>query len=160
MGIKNENVWIGDEINNFARGEARKVLLTPEFRIFKASGGLLANSKGEVTSWWIAVNGIDRGDPGLQGLRSLAERMKVSLREYIRARAAVKSAWNDLSGMLHQRMTIPIWAWYGRARHQPVDEEIAPSVFRDTANVVSIGGMYQLWIPNLEPKDLVNDVPY
>ncbi|MBL0870050.1 MAG: hypothetical protein IBJ18_05670 [Phycisphaerales bacterium] len=158
MSAKNQNVELEAWAKStFTKGEARKVLLPAGFRLYKFTGGSLVDSKGQVTPWWSARTGLDSNDPGLDGVLERSARAGVHPREHVRARAAVKNAWNNLDGILKVRLLTAAWGWYGRARHQPVDAPDGKGGFVDYPNVVFIGGSYQLFIPNLSASDVQID---
>jgi hypothetical protein len=132
-----------DVRRGFRCGRAQKRLLLPGVALYKFTQHPLFDAAGRVTPWWFAVEPLAADDPGLAGALERAKRLGVAPATFVRARAAVTRQWNTLSDLLRVRLLVPVWAFVGRCADQPIDTD--PRL----ANVVFIGGAYQLWVPNL-----------
>jgi len=128
----------------FIGGRIRKRMLSPQTMLYKFSGNSLVSPNGTVSPWWSAVEPIESGDTGLEGLLEYAARLNVAPNDYARARSAVTKQWNSLAGLLIVRLTVPVFAFVGQCSAQPVDNEVSAP-----RKVLYIGGAWQLYIPNL-----------
>jgi hypothetical protein len=135
----------------FLGGTARKQFLGIGHQLYKFTHHPLFKSDGTATPWWSSVRPLDPNDPGLEGTVERAERLGVSAPKFARARTAVRWQWNQMTGLLRARLLVPVYALLGRCAGQPYDEA------DPLANVVFIGGAWQLWIPNLSQREIVED---
>jgi len=128
----------------FVGGRAEKVILEAGRELYKFSSYPMKSADGRITPWWASVQPLEGGDPGLKGLLERSGRSGVDPRDFARARSAVSKDWNGLADMIRAALQQPVWAWKGRCAHQRMD-----NTRPDMANVVFIGGAWQVFIPNL-----------
>ena len=133
----------------FLGGIARKQLLEIGHQLYKFTHYPLFRSDGTATPWWSSVEPLDPTDPGLVGTVERAKKLGASPTDFARARTAVTRQWNQMRGLLRVRLLVPVFALRGRCASQPYDGA------SHLANVVFIGGAWQLWIPNLSRREIV-----
>lgn len=130
-----------------------KRLFPAGYELYKFTQYPLANSDGAVTRWWSSVAPLDDDDPGFHTSSQRASGLGVSGQQFARARSAVTAQWNAMDGLLRARLLLPVYGFVGRCSHQKFDER------PEYANVVYIGGAWQLWIPNLTVKEIAEAKP-
>jgi len=128
------------------RAESR--LLPSGFELYKFTQYPLFAASGTVTPWWSSVVPLSGEDPGLIKTLERAKTLETSPDQFARARTAVTRQWNRMDGLLRVRLVMPVYAFAGRCSGQLVDQ--SPKL----ANVVFIGGAWQLWIPNLSRREV------
>jgi hypothetical protein len=127
---------------------AEKRLLPCGYELYKFTHHPLFRPDGTVTPWWSSVKPLTADDPGLAGSLQRGQALGVAPPEFARARTAVTRQWNRMSGLLRARLLVPVYGFAGRCASQPFDEDAA------FANVVYIGGAWQLWIPSLTAREI------
>jgi hypothetical protein len=133
----------------FIGGQFERRLLLANHEFYKFTQHPLVPPNGRVTPWWSSVTPLDPDDPGLAGTLERAARLGVSGADFSRARSAVTKQWNSMSGLLIARLIVPAYGFVGRCSHQRYDDDPA------FANVLWIGGAWQVWIPNLSSATMV-----
>lgn len=132
-------------------GTPRRTLLVAGHKLFKFSHDPLFKPDGGVSPWWSSVEPLEDGDPGLEQTLARAARLGVPAADFARARSAVTRQWNKMSGLLLVRLLTPVFGLAGRCASQRYDEG------SEFANVMWIGGAWQLYIPNLTPREVAID---
>ncbi|ANM29237.1 hypothetical protein ABI59_06010 [Acidobacteria bacterium Mor1] len=130
-----------------------RVLLRPGTRLYKFTEYPLVGSRG-ITPWWNYHDSttiqLTDGRPfqveGFDVAQQRARRLGVSDQAYGRVRSAVTREWNAMTGFLLVSVTTAAYGFFGQNQGMPVDES--------TQGVKFIGGHYQLYLPNLEPRHL------
>jgi hypothetical protein len=148
VSILNEHLRFDNapsDVRRAFRGRVEKRLLLPGRELYKFTQATISRGPGGVTPWWSSVIPLSAEDPGLEGTLERAERLGVLPEEFMRSRAAVTRQWNTLKNLVRVELKTAIYAFFGQCSAQHVDDGSDP----DLANVVFIGGAWQLWIPNL-----------
>jgi hypothetical protein len=152
MSILNEQLTFESAASDVRRAflgqRAERRLLFGGFQLYKFTQYALFKPDGSVTPWWSSVAPLAVGDPGLEGTLERAQKIGANVQQFVRARTAVTNQWNALSGTLRARLVLPVYGFAGRCAGQPFDQDLA------LANVIYIGGAWQLWIPNLTRKEV------
>lgn len=130
--------------------------LAPSTKLFKWTHSITTGSG--VSPWWhfLQATKLPNGCacPGIMGFQALAARAGVPDRDYARARAAVTFQWNKMTTASAISLLRGAWGYIGRASGQLRDA--------NDPQVYFIGGAYQVWIPGLLARDIVqiSIVPY
>jgi hypothetical protein len=120
-------------------------------RLYKWSKSVVG--RRGVSPWWFFVeprilpNGIHFD--GLRDRQTYARRLDVHDGVFHRARAAVTKQWNPMTRPIAIKLNYGAWGYIGKCAGQLVDNED-----KGLANVLFIGGDYQIWIPNLKASDI------
>jgi hypothetical protein len=130
-------------------GKIQRQPLPAGHELYKFTHHPLFKPDGTVTPWWSSVEPLTPEDPGLEGTLKRAADLGVAAAEFVRARTAVTRQWNRMSGLLVVRLLVTVVGFAGRCANQQMDD--AP----EFANVVFIGGAWQLYIPNLTQREIV-----
>lgn len=117
--------------------------------LYKFTQFPLVSDKGLITPFWSWATPTNAEDPGLEKLIERAGNLGVPAADFARARSAVVQQWNEMSGLLRVRLLVPVCGLYGRCGTQRVDQR------SEFDKVVFIGGAWQLWIPNLTRREVV-----
>ena len=170
MPINENTTW--DEVGNtstggsgrvshaFKGGAAKKVLLSPTFKMYKFNEykSLTAPNSKAVNPWWSPYEAYE-WDGGWQQRKSLAAHLNVSMREFGRVTSAIKENWNSLSYLLVVEVKTPVYAYFGGfAQMARIDAGQASKVDArieakgSTKNLP--GGGTQFYIPNLTSDDV------
>ena len=102
---------------------------------------------GIITPWWSSARPLDSKDPGIDGVFQRAKEMGITPARFARVRSAVTAQWNDMSQFQRIRLTRAIYGFVGVCSNQRIDQH-AP------ANVVFIGGAWQVYIPGLRRSNV------
>jgi hypothetical protein len=128
--------------SSFRHGQAQKVLLPSGYALFKFSQWDLVKPDGTVTPWWFSVTPHWPQELGMDRLVRRAANVGATPAEYARAVAAVNR--NAMTQLLRARLCVAAHGFVGPCSGQPLDPDRP-----EWANVVLLGGVVQLYIPNL-----------
>ena len=130
----------------FRGGVAAKRRLEPGHRLYKYSENPLLGGK-QITEFWSSVVPIDPRDPGLTQYKQRAATVGTDPNQFARARAAVTKHWNQMTHLLIAEIRLPVFAFVGQTSGQLLEQS--------DEKVFLIGGAWQLWIPGLTDKYVV-----
>ena len=123
--------------------------LAPSTKLFKWTHSITTGTG--VSPWWhfLELTKLPNGSacPGIRESQADAAHSGVPDRDYARARAAVTLQWNRMTNATAISLLRGAWGYIGRASGQ-LRDETDPQVY-------FIGGAYQVWIPGLLARDIV-----
>jgi len=116
----------------------------------------LLDEKGRVSPWWFAAAAQDYGGWGFREFERRIANVAGLPQEFVRAVGAVCPGWNELTHLKRIRLVAPVHGWYGQTSSQPyADHKSEPKLHAATKNVWWIGGVPQLYIPNMTGKHAI-----
>jgi hypothetical protein len=144
----------------FKGGTAKKVLLTPTFKLYKFNEykTLTGPNTNSVSPWWSPYEAYE-WDAGWNERKKMAADLHVSIRELGRVTSAIKENWNSLSYLLVIQMKSAAYAYFGGfAQMARID---AGQASKRNAGIEAKGstknlpgGGTQFYIPNLTTDDV------
>ncbi len=117
-----------------------------------------AKLKKPITEYWLpwkAFKVEGREVPGFKELRMRYVNRDGGVgrpQEFARSRNAVTEQWNAMSSILKVQLKVAVWGFVGLTSSQRA--YLDPKNPDKLANVMLIGGDYQLCIPNLKPDHI------
>jgi hypothetical protein len=120
--------------------------------------GLVNPKTGKITQYWFPWTSFQSGTREIPGFKELRMRYRNTgggvgrPQEFARARGAVTEQWNAMSSILKVQLLEPLWGFVGLINAQRAYQDSKhPATL---ANVLLIGGDYQLCVPNLTPLQI------
>ncbi len=133
----------------FRGRRAEKRLLGANHLLFKFTEHGLFKTDGTVTPFWSSIVPITPADPGLAGMQARAAALNCGPAVAARARSAVSRQWNGMTNLLEARLLVEAYAFVGQCSGQRINDD------DQSANVVFIGGAWQLLVPNLGRSSII-----
>jgi len=147
----------------FRRGVATEATLPAGFRLYKLTSTPLFGSGGRVTPWWTFYDAYHGDGVRAEGYEADVRRATaagVSPVQFLRTRASVPPEWNAMGELVVIRLVHPTTAWVGQCGPQPIRMAADNKTPRaGLERVVSIGGAFQAYAPNLTRGDFIATHP-